>query len=230
MSTAQAAETSGDLCKVGSDFGVIEQGIDNGVVDYSDRLVCNEAGGGLLSATYDALVRNDSCGENNGVYTGVDTDCAVNNSTTAFDLFSETNSTSCASGSSYQNGVCVADPIPPTPSDPPATPTGFTDLSATDGQTPGGTQQSMCVNASPFIGGGAFVVSGTVLCYTGAGKNSDIFAYSVAGEDGEWNGLNTGDLWARDDITAQGTLSVYDGAQVYAGNDGLQVTDNKITS
>ena len=228
MSTAQAARTSGDLCKVGSTFGVIA----NGSGDYDGQLVCNSSGGSLLSNSYDALDQNDSCGENNGIYTGVDTDCAVNNSSTSFDLFSGSNSLSCASGSSYQNGVCVADPIPPTPSDPPATPTGFTDLSATDGQTPGGTQQSMCVNASPFIGGGAFVVSGTVLCYTGAGQNSDIFAYSdpVVGASEGWNGLNTGDLWARDDITAQGTLSVYDGAQVYAGNDGLQVTDNNILS
>ena len=85
----------------------------------------------------------------------------------------------------------------------------------------------MCVNASPFIGGGVFVVSGTVLCYTGAGRNSGTYAYT---DDGGWDSLTMRDLYASDDISAQGTLSVFGGAQIYSlnGLNGVQVNDDGV--
>lgn len=135
----------------------------------------------------------------------------------------------------YQAGVCTAPPSAPTPTAPTA-PVGFT-VDPSAGGLPTGEQQPMCVNASPFIGGGFGVVSGTVLCYTGAGKNTGIYAYSDTGtvaeggfnpfNMGTWNSLTLRDLYAGDDITAQGTLSAFGGAQIYSldGKTGLQVND-----
>lgn len=147
------------------------------------------------------------------------------------------NDTSCDFGGepgTYTEGVCAAlatgpDGTAPTP------PEDFT-LDANAGSVPSGTQP-MCVNASPFIGGGVFVVSGTVLCYTGAGKTTDIYAYEDANSGGisigpvsmgVWNSLTMKDLYASDDITALGTLSIFGGAQIYSldGNSGLQINDN----
>jgi len=135
----------------------------------------------------------------------------------------------------YQAGVCTAPPSAPTPTAPTA-PVGFTEDPRAGG-LPTGEQQPMCVNASPFIGGGFGIVSGTVLCYTGAGKNTGIYAYSDTGtvaeggfnpfNMGTWNSLTLRDLYAGDDITAQGTLSAFGGAQIYSldGKTGLQVND-----
>lgn len=135
----------------------------------------------------------------------------------------------------YNAGICE---VPPTPTPPTApTPAGFTGLSDA-GANPSGTQP-MCVNASPFIGGGVFVVSGTVLCYTGAGKLTDINAYTDTGSDSvgvgpisfeSWNSLSLRDLFAGDDITALGTLSVFGNAQIYSANgyNGMQITDEGI--
>ncbi len=138
----------------------------------------------------------------------------------------------------YQAGVCTAPPSAPTPTAPTA-PVGFT-VDTNAGGLPTGEQQPMCVNASPFIGGGFGIVSGTVLCYTGAGKNTGIYAYSDTGtvaeggfnpfNMGTWNSLTLRDLYAGDDITAQGTLSVFGGAQIYSldGKSGLQVNNSGV--
>jgi len=124
----------------------------------------------------------------------------------------------------------------PTPTDP-ADPVGFT-LDPNASTAPIGELQPMCVNASPFIGGGMFVVSGAVLCYTGAGRDTGIYAYSekegASGWDplnpSSWDSLALTDLFASDDITAVGTLSVFGGAQIYSlnGLNGVQVNDDHV--
>lgn len=146
------------------------------------------------------------------------------------------NNVSCGVGGFYQAGVCVAPPALPTL---PTAPSGFS-LDPSAGGLPTGEQQPMCVNASPFIGGGFGVVSGTVLCYTGAGNMTGIYAYSdTAGgggaawnpfSPGTWNSLTLRDLYAGDDITAQGTLSAFGGAQIFSldGNTGLQVNNSGV--
>ena len=128
--------------------------------------------------------------------------------------------------SAYSNGVCVA------PAPTPSTPIVGGDLGGAaaglqTGATPGGTQQPMCVNASPFIGYGLGITAGTVLCYTGAGKNSNMFAYEDAG--GGWNGLNLQNMYARGDITALDTLSVYGGSQLYSadGRTGVVIVNER---
>lgn len=150
-------------------------------------------------------------------------------------------SSSCGNGAgTYSAGVCQANagPDAPNPTSP-TTPVGFGSPSGAGALPPGGSsQQPMCVNASPFIGGGAFVVSGTVLCYTGAGRSTAIYAYSdEAGgmawnpfESSAWDSLTMKDLYASDDITARGTLSVYGGGQIISPNgySGLQVTDDRV--
>jgi hypothetical protein len=136
----------------------------------------------------------------------------------------------------YFAGVCE---VPPTPTPPTApTPAGFTGLTGSGGD-PSGSQQPMCVNASPFVGYGLGIVAGTVLCYTGAGKMMGINAYTDSGSDSvgvgpinfeSWNSLSLRDLFAGDDITALGTLSVYGNAQIYSANgyNGMQITDEGI--
>jgi hypothetical protein len=136
----------------------------------------------------------------------------------------------------YQNGSCQALPQPPTP-EAPSSPDGFGDM-ADAGALPGGDLQPMCVNASPFIGGGMFVVSGTVICYNGAGKDSGIYAYTDGPGGAQWNpfdpttwdSLMMRDLYASDDITAEGTLSVFGGGRIYSANgkNGLQVDDEGV--
>jgi len=136
----------------------------------------------------------------------------------------------------YTDGTCSAPPAPVTPT-PPATPTGFTP-DPNGGQFPSGEMQPMCVNASPFIGGGVFVVSGTVLCYTGAGRSTQIYAYSEAQstsgwnpfDPSQWNSLSLQDVFANDDVTVGGTLSVYGGAQIYSlnGLNGVQVNNSGV--
>ncbi len=79
--------------------------------------------------------------------------CVANNTTCT------TSTTSGGEAGVYQSGICKALPTP-TPPTAPQTPSGFTPDS-NGGALPSGEQQPMCVNASPFIGGGAFVVSGT---------------------------------------------------------------------
>jgi len=137
----------------------------------------------------------------------------------------------------YQAGSCQATPVPPTPTAPTA-PVGFS-LDGNAGGVPSGEMQPMCVNASPFIGGGMFVVSGTVLCYTGAGRDSGIYAYTDDGagasgwnpfDPNTWDSLAMRDLYASDDITAEGTLSAFGGAQLYSldGRSGLQVNNDGV--
>lgn len=133
----------------------------------------------------------------------------------------------------YTNGLCTRSTPDGTAPTPPST--VFTPETTNAGSLPSGTQP-MRVNTSPFLGGGFGIVSGTVLCYTAAGKMTDIFAYSddnVGGvsfggfNSGAWNSLTKRDLYASDDITAQGTLSVFGGAQIYSldGKSALQVNN-----
>lgn len=144
----------------------------------------------------------------------------------------------CDSGAgSYQQGVCTANPTPPTPAEP-TTPANFT-IDPNGGSAPAGEQQPMCVNASPFIGGGMFVVSGTVLCYTGAGRGTNIYAYTDDGANSggwdpfnqtSWDSLSLKDLYASDDVTALGTLTAFGGAQLYSpdGHSGMQINDDGV--
>jgi hypothetical protein len=147
---------------------------------------------------------------------------------------------SCTVGTSpgaYSAGICEALPEAPAPVAP-TTPSGFT-VNPAAGQSPAGEQQPMCVNASPFIGGGVFVVSGTVLCYTGAGRGTSIYAYTDDGANSggwdpfnpsAWDSLNLKDLFAQDDITALGTISAFGGAQLYSSNgrNGMQIDDSGV--
>lgn len=136
----------------------------------------------------------------------------------------------------YQNGSCQSLPPPPTP-EAPTPPDGFADM-ADAGALPGGDLQPMCVNASPFIGGGMFVVSGTVLCYNGAGKDTGIYAYTDGPGGAQWNPFDPTtwdsmlmrDLYASDDITAEGTLTVFGGGSIFSANgkNGMQVTDEGV--
>lgn len=141
----------------------------------------------------------------------------------------------CADGL-YFEGVCTPVPQPTPPIAP--TPAGFTGLAGA-GDNPGGSQQPICVNASPFLGGGLGIVTGTVLCYTGGGKMTGINAYTDSGSDSvgvgpvsfdSWNSLSLRDLFAGDDIVALGTLSVYGGAEIYSANgrNGMQISDDGI--
>lgn len=135
------------------------------------------------------------------------------------------------------SGTCQAAGAPVVTPTAPAAPIGFTP-DGNAGQVPSGELQPMCTNASPFIGGGMFVVSGTVLCYTGAGRGTQIYAYSENENGSGWNPLDPQawdslamrDLFASDDITAGGTLSVYGGAQIYSlnGRNGVQVNDSGV--
>lgn len=151
------------------------------------------------------------------------------------------NNASCETGGqpgSYTGGQCNAFPEAPAPT-PPTSPVGFS-VNPAAGQNPSGTQQPMCVNASPFIGGGAFIVTGAVLCYgTADGKGTNMFAYTDGSSNSggwnpfngdTWDSLNLKDLFAQDDITALGTLSVYGGAQLFSANgqNGIQVDDEKV--
>lgn len=149
------------------------------------------------------------------------------------------NNAQCSTGTGpglYSGGVCQALPTPAAPAVP-SSPTGFT-VDPNANTTPTGEMQPMCVNASPFIGGGLFVVSGTVLCYTGAGRDMSIYAYSETENSGGWNPLDPSawdslalrDLYASDDITAVGTLSAFGGAQLYSlnGLNGVQVNDSGV--
>lgn len=139
----------------------------------------------------------------------------------------------------YQGGLCEALPEPPAPTNPPAL-SGF-QSNPDAGALPGGELQPMCVNASPFIGGGMFIVSGTVLCYDAAGRPTGIHAYTDDGEGQsgwnlidpnrpKWDSITLRDLYASDDISAQGVISSYGGAQFYSPNGftGFQLTDYRI--
>jgi hypothetical protein len=154
---------------------------------------------------------------------------------TAGQCFANNESCTISGGGSgvYSNGTCQALPSAPTMPDPTVS-SGFT-LDPNAASAPTGEQQPMCVNASPFIGGGMFVVSGTVLCYEGAGRPMGIYAYTDGGGGG-WNPFDrdawdslavTGDVYAGDDITALGTMSAFGGAQFYSanGNNGVQVNN-----
>lgn len=125
----------------------------------------------------------------------------------------------------YSSGVCVAPAPTPTP---PAISgnLGTAAASLTAGATPSGTQQPVCVNATPFVGYGIGIVAGTVLCYSAAGQNANIYAYSTGNG---WDGVNLQDLYARGEITALGSLSVYGGAQIYSpdGKTGVVVVNNQ---
>lgn len=173
------------------------------------------------------VMQSDQCGTSGLFYDSTTGNCVANNAT-------------CSTGGGdglYQTGSCQALPVPTTPTAP-TSPPGFT-LDSNAGAIPAGEQQPMCVNASPFIGGGMFVVSGTVLCYTGAGRNSGIYAYTDDGanssgwnpfDSSTWDSLTMRDLYASDDISAQGTLSVFGGAQIYSlnGLNGVQVNDDGV--
>lgn len=133
------------------------------------------------------------------------------------------NGASCTGSGTYSGGVCIP-PAPATPPSPPS-PGGSLGTAAggvSVGAAPSGAQQPMCVNASPFIGGGVFVVSGTVLCYTGAGQNMNINAYSSSNG---WDSLSLQNVYAQGNVTALGALGVYGGAVIVSpdGNTGMVI-------
>lgn len=136
-------------------------------------------GGGVCVATSPAPAQGFLC-SNGSFFSG--TQCVPNNSSCAL---------SGGGSGFYQSGVCTAPPSAPTPTAPTA-PAGLT-LDPNAGGIPSGGLEPMCVNASPFVGGGIGFVSGTVLCYTGAGKNTGIYAYSDTGSGGAaWNPFDIG--------------------------------------
>lgn len=125
----------------------------------------------------------------------------------------------------WQNGACVDAPAPPAIVIPSSenTPEGLKNagnaLSSIAGQAPRGNQQPICINSSPIVGGAIFgVVIGSTLCYgTAAGLNgTKIYGFESGGNSGSWDSLNVQDIYARGDITALGTLSVYGGARIYS--------------
>lgn len=220
--TPAYAAAAGDPCMVVDQPGTLVNN-DNGTPGdpSDDTLVCTAVGSPSNGMT---------CGVTDTYYSSSAGQCVVNGASCSVTSGSETKS------GSYTLGTCAVGADEPVT---PSTPTGFTGVSGA-GAAPSGDQQTMCVNASPFIGGGVFVVSGTVLCYTGAGKMMDMYAYtdSDSGLGGGWNPFNPSawnsltlrDLYAKDDITALGSLSVYEGAQIYSANgkNGLEVTDNGV--
>lgn len=253
LSSAVAAE--GDACAIGG-----QPGVQNGtgtcvpVTTPSPGLSC---GPGLA---FDGTQCTTTCTTSNGIPgTGTSGSCTPNPTpaqgqqcggsayytTNGGANICVPNNQSCSySGGSgtqagvYTNGVCG--PLPTAPGNlptPPATPGVMTPISGA-GTAPSGEQQPMCVNASPFIGGGVFVVSGTVLCYTGAGRDTQIMAYNDTGTQGgwnpfnpsEWNSLSLKNLYAGNQLTALGTISGFGGAQVYSpdGKTGMQVVNGKI--
>lgn len=155
-----------------------------------------------------------------------------------------TQSGTCAAPNEWTNGVCVA----PAPTATPPAVSGSlssaaSSLNALKGVVPGqtsgaGGQQPICINSSPIIGAGMFVIAGSTLCYGTAADTSgtSIYAYhtvaagNLFGAGQNWDGLNVQDLFARGDITALGTLSVYGGAQLYSpdGQTGLLVLNGNV--
>lgn len=152
----------------------------------------------------------------------------------------------------YQSGQCAAAaPTPSSPSivTPPGGLTASNDLNIGTSAPPGadGARQStLCVNASPFVGGGIGIVSGTVLCYTGDAAMTNVYAYQTSSGSlgvgpvsstavgGTWSGLTAQDFWATRNITAEGSIIAQGGAflsggdtQILSGSGqtGLQVTD-----
>jgi len=204
-----ASATPGDFCFIG--------GSEPGELG-SDDTTC---------VANSSIEQGDQCGTSELFYNQSSNLCVADNAT-------------CSTGSDdglYSGGSCQALPVAPTPTAPTA-PAGF-GLDDNAGSIPTGEQQPMCVNASPFIGGGVFVVSGTVLCYTGAGRSTGIYAYTDDGGSSSgwnpfdpnfWDSLTMRDLYASDDISAQGTLSVFGGAQIYSlnGLNGVQVNDTGV--
>ena len=148
-----------------------------------------------------------------------------------------TQSGTCAAPNEWTNGVCVA---PPPTATPPSVSGSLSSAASSlnglkgvvPGQTPGASgQQPICVNSSPIIGAGMFVIAGSTLCYGTAADTSgtSIYAYHTSSSQ-DWNGLNVQDLFSRGDITALGTLSVYGGAQLYSpdGQTGLLVVNGNV--
>ncbi|MCW5624226.1 MAG: YadA-like family protein [Burkholderiales bacterium] len=147
-----------------------------------------------------------------------------------------TSSGACASPSYWNGGVCTTPPIAPTPTVP--NPSGSlgnaaAGLAGIQGAAPGSSQQPMCINSSPVIAAGWIVVAGSVLCYGTAAdlRGNAIYAYPTSSTlMAPWDGLHVQDIFARGDITALGTLSVYGGAQLFSadGNAGLVVVNGQV--
>ena len=203
----------------------------NGAVCVANEASCSASGipGTYSNGTCNAApspVGGMSCGGND-YYNG--STCVANG----------TQSGSCVAPNAWTSGTCVA---PPPDSTPPSVSPGLSSaagsLSGSQGVVPGytsgaGGQQPICVNTSPFVGYGLGIVAGSSLCYGTAAdlSGTDILAYHTNSSN-SWDGLNVQDLYARGDITAVGTLSVYGGAQIYSpnGNTGVIVVDGRVLS
>lgn len=161
-----------------------------------------------------------SCGSNT-YYNG--TSCVVNGA-------------SCGGSNVWANGTCVAPPpATVTPTVGGGLGTSAAGLSSSVGVAPGaapgaGGQQPICVNTSPVVVYGLGISAGPVLCYGTAAdlSGTNVYAYHTSSSQ-SWDGLNVQDLYARGDITALGTLSVYGGAIITSPNQktGIVVKDNE---
>ena len=93
-----------------------------------------------------------------------------------------------------------------------------------------GGQQPICVNTSPVVVYGLGISAGPVLCYGTAAdlSGTNVYAYHTSSSQ-SWDGLNVQDLYARGDITALGTLSVYGGAVITSPDQktGIVVKNNE---
>lgn len=203
----------------------------NGATCVANESSCSASG---LPGTYTTGTCNAAASPTAGMSCGGDdyyngSTCVANGS----------QSGTCTAPNAWVSGTCVA---PPPSSTPPAVSLGLSSaassLAASKGVVPGNTpgaggQQPICVNTSPFVGYGLGIVAGSTLCYGTAAdlSGTNIYAYHT-GSSQSWDGLNVQDLYARGDITAVGTLSVYGGAQLYSpdGNTGVVVVNGRVLS
>lgn len=212
LTVTAASADPGDYCAFGID--------QPGVLD-ADDMTC------IADATFTPSTVGKQCGATGTYYNG--SMCVAD--------AAACQTTSGADGV-YNKGTCQISYAQPTPAQPTST-TGFA-IDPNAGQTPSGTLEPMCVDGSPFIGGGIFVVTGAVLCYEGAGRPTGIYAYTDDGANSNgwnpfdrdsWDSLTVAkDIYAGDDITALGTLSAFGGAQIYSlnGRNGIQVNDSNV--
>jgi hypothetical protein len=238
--TAHASGAAGDACYDGTSTGaLVLQPIDLSDPASGSVLVCDATetpttpvGGACVAADTRFYSETDGCVTNNQF-------CTISAALGGGD-------------GSYQNGICAAAaPAPSEPSvlEPPGglTPSDQLQISSSAPPGFGGARQStLCVNASPFVGGGLGVVSGTVLCYSGDAAMTNVYAYqtspgsigigpvSTSAIGGTWSGLTAQDFWATRNITAQGSIVAQGGAllsggdtQILSGSGqtGMQVTD-----
>jgi len=233
--TALASGAVGDACYVGGSTGALT--LVPGVPPEEDTLVCD------TTATPTTPVGGACVADDTRFYSGATDGCVTNNQSCSIDDDQL---------GSFQNGLCAA--TAPTPSEPSVItpPGGLTpsdELLISSSAPPGydGARQStLCVNASPFVGGGIGIVSGTVLCYNGDAATTNVYAYQTSAGSlgvgpisssrigGTWSGLTAQDFWATRNITAQGSIIAQGGALLSGGDTqilsastqtGMQVTD-----